>query len=106
NPLDRTFVQAMGRGECRTAGDMLKKGASANARDDEGVTPLMQASIFCEPSVMAQLIDRGADVNAADQQGRTPLAFAIDRDSPDKDFARRQMDAITLLLARKANPAA
>ena len=86
-PQDRAFVEAMARGDCRSVGDMLKKGASPNARDDEGVTPLMRASMFCEASVIAQLIDRGGDVTAADQQGRRPLAFAIDRDPrEDKDF--------------------
>jgi hypothetical protein len=105
-PLDLQLLNAMRRGECGVVADLLKKGANPNARDEEGATPLIRASLFCQPAVLTQLLDRGADVNASDAQGRTPLVRAIERDPPSSDFAKRQMDVIKLLLARKANPAA
>ncbi len=104
-PLDLALLNATRRGECRAVADLLKKGANPNARDEEGATPLMRASLACQVPVLTQLLDRGADVNASDAQGRTALVYAIERDPPDSDFARRQLEVIKLLLARKANPA-
>jgi hypothetical protein len=104
-PVDRELLNATRRGECDAVSGLLKKGANPNARDEEGATALVRAALVCQPPVLTQLLDRGADINAADEQGRTALMFAIERDPPDRDFARRQMDVIKLLLGRKANPA-
>ena len=103
-PVDLDLVAAARRGDCRAVEGLLKKKANPNARDDEGATALVRAALVCQPNVLTQLLDSGADINASDEQGRTPLVFAIQRDPPDKDFARRQMEVIKLLLSRKANP--
>ena len=103
-PIDLELVTAARRGDCRTVESLLKKKANPNARDEEGATALIRAALVCQPPIITQLLDRGADVNAADELGRTPLVFAIQRDPPDRDFAKRQVEVIRLLLARKANP--
>ena len=103
--VDLELLNAVRRGQCREVEGLLKKKANPNARDDEGATALIRAALVCEPRVLTLLLDRGADINAADTQGRTPLVMAIERDPPDKDFAKRQVDVIKLLLSRKANPA-
>ena len=104
-PIDQELLYATRQGQCRAVEGLLKKKANPNARDDEGATALIRASLVCQPQVLTQLLDRGADINASDEQGRTALVMAIERDPPDKDFAKRQMEVIKMLLARKANPA-
>lgn len=105
-PVDQELLYATRQGQCRAVEGLLKKKANPNARDEEGATPLMLASRVCEPKIITQLLDRGGDLQASDGEGRTTLVYAIERDPPAPDFAKRQMEVIKLLLARKANPAA
>ena len=54
----------------------LREGAQVNAKDEGGVTPLMQAASENPHSeVIRALIDAGADPNARDAKGRTPLMY-------------------------------
>ena len=58
---------------------LLGAGASANAGDDRGVTPLMYAATAGSVDAMKLLINKGADVNAANSFGSTALVWsAID----------------------------
>ena len=52
----------------------LDGGASINAADDKGLTPLHYAAgVSADSSVIALLLDRGADINASSNDGSTPL---------------------------------
>ena len=105
-PIDNDLLTAANRGECRQVENLLKKGANPNAvRDDEMATPLMKASVACQAPVLTQLLNRGAEVDAHDQHGATALMYAIDRDPPEGQHRKFQLDAIRALLAGKASVA-
>ena len=48
-------------------------GASANAKDDSGVTVLMWAVNDGNTELMKLLLDKGANINAVDKDGHTAL---------------------------------
>ena len=53
---------------------LIAQGASVNAKDCDGATPLHDAAMVCpNPEVLEYLIAQGADVNAIDVDGGTPL---------------------------------
>lgn len=54
----------------------LEAGAKANARDEDGDTPLHYAVQWSGSAVAAALIDAGAEVNARGSLGETPLHTA------------------------------
>lgn len=56
---------------------LLKQGASANAKDDHGVTALMQAAVVGSADAMKLLIDKGADVNAKNMYNSTALMWSV-----------------------------
>ena len=55
---------------------LLDNGAQVNARDDSGVTALMEAANFNRSGAVKLLLDRGAQVNARSNYGLTPLTIA------------------------------
>lgn len=57
----------------------LSLGAEINARDNEGFSPLYQASAAHYLPGVKLLIAKGADVNLRDNEGRTPL-YAVEND--------------------------
>ena len=62
-------------------------GADVNARNDLGRTPLHQAALFREPSVIEALLDAGADRQLRDTNGERPIDLAerngrIEEDDP------------------------
>lgn len=61
----------------------LSTGANVNARNAEGMTPILMAAIADKPFYIRDLIKRGADVNAADLKGNTPLHVAAGKRYPD-----------------------
>ncbi|XP_048649202.1 uveal autoantigen with coiled-coil domains and ankyrin repeats isoform X3 [Marmota marmota marmota] len=53
-------------------------GASVNAKDIDGRTPLVLATQMCRPTICQLLIDRGADINSRDKQNRTALMLGCE----------------------------
>lgn len=60
-------------GNTTLALDLIKYGANVNIRDDEGRTPLHDASKLGSDLLVLSLIENGADINEMDYEGRTPL---------------------------------
>ena len=54
----------------------LRRGANVNARDADGVTPLMLAMARGRADICKLLLDEGADPRLLDQAGRSALAYA------------------------------
>ena len=76
-------------------GFLLKKGADPNARDKNGVTPLILSASYRNTDAAEVLITVGADVNQANNAGETPLIRAVQL---------RDLAMVRLLLQNKANP--
>ncbi len=61
---------------------LLRSGAPADARDEEGYTPLLIAVEQGDHSVARMLLQRKANPNVSGPEGKTPLAIArTNRDS-------------------------
>ena len=63
-----------------------RDGVDINARDNEGMTPLIWAAYGGNESVARLLIERGADMNATDNRGMTALLVVAM--SPDEATVR------------------
>jgi len=74
--ISSDFFSALRNGEVRQIREALDKGASVNASDDKGNTPLMLAAVYGDVDSMKLLLDRGAQVNVANAGGATPLIRA------------------------------
>ncbi|KAK6352070.1 hypothetical protein TWF730_008902 [Orbilia blumenaviensis] len=61
----------------RTTRMLLEAGASVDAVDDNGKTPLAYAVIGANREIIKILLDKGANIEASDSDGRKPLAHAI-----------------------------
>ena len=73
---------------------LVEKGADVDARDDTGVTALMNAAWDQRLELVEFLIEKGADVNARDQDGKTALMWTVTRchkyhDTEDHRIAHR-----------------
>ncbi len=55
---------------------MVKAGANLNARRPTGMTPLMEAAIACQNTVVDSMIQARADVNAKDNWGNTAIFYS------------------------------
>jgi ankyrin repeat protein/HEAT repeat protein len=73
---------------------LRKAGASANAKDKDGRTPLHIATKKGQEEVARFLITKGANVNIKDKAGRTPLHVAV-------QYARKEL--AELLIAKGAD---
>ncbi|KAI6077878.1 Uveal autoantigen with coiled-coil domains and ankyrin repeats isoform X2 [Aix galericulata] len=77
--VDITATDAAAMSDCSSSIQLLcDHGASVNAKDGDGRTPLVLATQMCRPTVCQLLIDRGADVNARDKQNRTALMLGCE----------------------------
>ena len=72
-------------GRLEAARLLLDAGADVNAREANGISPLVMALTNRHTAVAALLLSRGADPNAADWWGRTPLWSAVDMRNLDLD---------------------
>lgn len=73
---------------------VLARGAAANAVNDYGATPMMEAATVGDVAMLALLLDHGADVEATNATGQTAL-MSVARTG--------NVAAAELLLARGAN---
>jgi ankyrin repeat protein len=77
------------------ASALLKAGADVNARDANGVTPLMFAAIDGNIGIIKVLLEAGANVNAKSNGYMTPLLWA---------FNYGHLGAMSMLLRAGADP--
>lgn len=75
-PDDRTFLDAVLRGDTTAVQHMLDAGAHIEARNDSGRTALALAALKSNEPMVTLLLNRGASVNARDRAGMTPLMWA------------------------------
>jgi uncharacterized protein len=76
-PLAARMREAAARGDTAKLRVLMGENASAvDARDSQGRTPLMLATMNRHRDAVAWLLANGADPNAVDSSGRTPLQVA------------------------------
>lgn len=71
----------------------VKQGASLDARDNAGQTPLHSAVYHGYTEIAAFLIEHGADINAQDNRGGTPLHWATIHPEPNNTVLLMQSGA-------------
>jgi len=86
------FAAALRSGNVRTLRESLERGASPNARDAAGNTPLILAAGYGDAACLKLLLERGADVNATNHGGAAALMRAA-----------ASYDKVRLLVERGAN---
>lgn len=69
-------------GDVATLQSLLGKQPVIDARDDDGRTALMLATLHGQAAAVDALLARGADPNAADARGMTPLQAAVAGNQP------------------------
>jgi ankyrin repeat protein len=74
--ISTDFFTALRNGDVRQIRAALDTGASINARDEHGNTPLMLAAVYSDVASMKLLLERGAQVNVTNAEGATPLIRA------------------------------
>jgi ankyrin repeat protein len=78
----------------KTVLHLLDAGASVEATDESGLTPLMAAARQGNVEILRALLARHASVNFADLEGRSPLHYAL---------AAGKVEAVQLLLPLVSN---
>jgi hypothetical protein len=73
---DQDLVAAVYSGNLRAMQEALRRGASFNARDENGYTPLHWAAFRGYVVLAGYMLDRGATVDVGDNNGYTPLMLA------------------------------
>ena len=79
---DSDFIKLCQKGSLQQIIDAIKNGANVNAKNNDGITPLMMAIDNSNSSkVVTALIKAGADVNAKeDKYGLTPLIMVMTKE--------------------------
>lgn len=75
--LSADLLDAVRADDRLRAGQLLKAGAPANERDDDGATPLAWAAMRSNVELARQLLQAGADPNLTNELGVSPLAVAV-----------------------------
>jgi ankyrin repeat protein len=97
--VDYRFIELCKTGSSLKISEAIKNGANANARDREGMTPLLLLAgrSNSNAELIGMLIRAGASVNAQNGYGKTPLILAAENSNPNPEV-------ITALLNYGANP--
>ncbi|WP_265023276.1 ankyrin repeat domain-containing protein [Wolbachia endosymbiont (group A) of Epistrophe grossularia] len=78
------LLKAAGRGDIDTVNDLINQGASVNATDQDGKTPLHCAAKNSHEEVVESLLGKdGIDVNLADKNKDTPLHSVLKKGNID-----------------------
>jgi len=93
--LNELLIAACQDQNYEAAAFLIEQGANANYVDEDGYTPLWEASNHCDIELMILLLEKGAQVNACTAEV-SPLHIACD--SPF-----RSLEAIALLVAQGAD---
>ncbi len=72
------LLMACAAGNAEIVGELLDAGADRNARDGEGLTPLLETARCGQAGVLARLALARPDVAAVDEYGRNALVLAAD----------------------------
>ena len=72
--------QAAYDGDIQAVKQHLVDGTDVNAKDDDGWTPLQDATTSGHKEIVELLITKGADVNVKTEEGETPLHTAVAND--------------------------
>ncbi|CAG8444736.1 3448_t:CDS:2 [Ambispora leptoticha] len=83
---------AAGDGKIERVQELISRGVSPNAKDQNGYTPLAAAVSYNHLEIIELLISNGADVNVRDNEGDTPLCVA------------ETVEVVQLLLRHGADP--
>lgn len=82
NP-QKALLRAISRSDSNGIQSALAAGADLNARDNNGITPLLMAAKNGNLAMVEYLASQGADVNASDDQGHSALDRAETWDFPE-----------------------
>lgn len=75
--LDRELLIAARAGDLKRVKQLINSGATVNAADNNGNTPLMEAAFFRYPEVVRLLLEQGADASFQNYGGDTALTEAV-----------------------------
>jgi ankyrin repeat protein len=75
--VEGQLLQAAQAGDAKRIEELLAAGADGEARDQEGLTPLIIAVRAGHFEATAVLLAAGADVEGRDNEGKTPLLHAL-----------------------------
>lgn len=73
---------------------LLQRGANVEAKDKEGLTPLLISAQHGHSDLTRLFCIKGAKIDATDEEGRTPLYWSVRNNHPD---------CVTVLLSAGAN---
>ena len=89
------LIQASKYGDTETVLKLLKKKKTdVNAKDNEGYTALIHASVTGQKEIVSILLKKGADMNARNNDGDTALIYAS---------GHRHIEILSMLLVKKAD---
>ncbi|KAF3903899.1 Ankyrin-3 [Dactylellina cionopaga] len=93
---NKMLLDAIWKGQERTAILLIDGGADLESRDFDQKTPLALATYHNQPGLVKMLLDKGANVEARDKDNATPLWLATENQDDDIVAALLQAGAMPL----------